>query len=172
MKMNILKKTVAACSVAAFMAVGCVSVAQAHTSRLSDTYGDPNLSIPAGVNTPIYVKAGTYNVFCKGAVDAKGVVTMLSPSDATGMNPGGWKSGGQLACGTSGGNVASNPVMISGVIDTDDSQGLTIGAASIYCVPAGLDKTKNKFTMGDWVEATSKGSTAMPSWTCEEHTPS
>jgi hypothetical protein len=39
MKMNILKKTVAACSVAAFMAVGCVSVAQAYTSRI-DPYGD------------------------------------------------------------------------------------------------------------------------------------
>ena len=44
MKMNILKKTVAACSVAAFMAVGCVSVAQAHTSRFTDTYGETNAS--------------------------------------------------------------------------------------------------------------------------------
>jgi hypothetical protein len=44
MKMNIIKKTVMACSVAGLMAVGCVSFAQAKSMRMTngyDQYGDP-----------------------------------------------------------------------------------------------------------------------------------
>lgn len=133
-----------ACSVAGLVAVGCVSVAQAQSMRMTtgsglpavDQYGDPYpaLSIPEGINTPIYVKAETYSVFCKGDVKSDGSVTMVSPLDVSGMKPTGWKVGGQLACG---GDLAGEPVMINEVLDTDDSKGLTIGAASIYCVPAG-----------------------------------
>ena len=61
MKMNILKKTVAACSVAAFMAVGFVSVAQAATRYGVEDPSDNDTGVPIGtiINTAtskIYVQ--------------------------------------------------------------------------------------------------------------------
>jgi len=67
MKMNILKKTVAACSVAAFMAVGCVSVAQAAT-RMQFGVSDPSSAVNpssrlGAVNTTTQmIAAGTENI--------------------------------------------------------------------------------------------------------------
>ena len=78
MKMNILKKTVAACSVAAFMAVGCVSVAQAGADHRY--VRDSGRGVYSGVGLGHTAAAGTWPNYLIGT-------KLLSVSCVPIMNP-------------------------------------------------------------------------------------